>query len=537
MQSAKSPDFDIRHYWGMIQKRKYVSLAVALIVLSIFTWGSFIWPKTYEAVSTVAVEKSSLIDPLIKGVGVSSNLEGVLGNLKNNITSRNIIERVMKKLDLDAKSKNASQYESAIDEIRDNLHITVMQSGGRQADSGTALFTISYMGKNPKTVRDIVNTLVSEYIEENMGYRTTDAEGAYDFIKNQLLEYKTKVDESDKAIREFREKNPRMIPQNEPALLAKIDGLQTARMESEIRLKEQLRKKENLQKQLSGEKELTVAYVTREGTPQGRLDYLNNQLITLQAKYTENYPEVIKVKHEIDDLKRQLAEGKTSKSESSGSETSAMNPIYQQLRQDMSTTAADVDSLRARIAELSRQQGKLDNLLGKMPKEQEEWSKLQRDKNVYQKIYDELLNKLENAKVSKDLEVTNKTGAFRVVDPAILPPLPVKPNRVKMILLGFLFGILSGIGVVLGLEYLKPTFKDEGSIESLLKVPVLALIPTINTEEDKILCKKLDRRIIIATAAYLVVIGLVLIEEFLKTICWYQDPINFSWRYFLHEQD
>ena len=307
-----------------------------------------------------------------------------------------------------------------------------------------------------------------------------------------------------------------MIPQNEPAVLAKIDSLQTSRMESEIRLKEQLRKKENLQKQLSGEKELTVAYVTREGTPQGRLDYLKNQLITLQAKYTENYPEVIKVKHQIDDLKRQLAQGQTSQSESSGSETSAINPIYQQLREDLATTDAEVDSLRARIAELSRQQGKLDRLLGQMPKEQEEWSKLQRDKNVYQKIYDELMSKLESAKVSKDLEITNKTGAFRVVDPAILPPLPVKPNRVIMILLGFLFGILSGIGVALGLEYLKPTFKDEDSIESLLKVPVLALIPTINTEEDKILNKKLDRRIVVATATYLAVIGLVLIEEFLK---------------------
>jgi polysaccharide biosynthesis transport protein len=516
MQSGKSPDFDIRHYWGMILKRKYISLSVALAVLSIFTWGSFIWPKTYQAVSTVAVEKSSLIDPLIKGVGVSSNMEGVLGNLKNNITSRNIVERVMKKLDLDSNANNASRYESAIEEIRNNLNITVMQSGGRQADSGTALFTISYTGKDPKNVRDIVNSLVSEYIEENMGHRTTDATGAYDFIKNQLLEYKTKVEESDKAVREFREKHPRMVPQNEPALLGKIDGLQTSRMESEIRLKEQLRKRENLQKQLSGEKELTVAFVTRDGTPQSRIDYLNNQLMTLQAKFTENYPEVIKVKREIEDLKRQLAQGKTLKSESSGSETSAINPIYQQLREELARTDTEVDSLKARIAELSRQQGKFDGLLGQMPKEQEEWSKLQRDKNVYQKIYDDLLGKLENAKVSKDLEVTNKTGAFRVVDPAILPPLPVKPNRVIMILLGFVFGIVSGFGAVLGLEYLKPTFKDEGSIESLLKMPVLASIPRMSTEEDILLDQKLDRRIMIATAAYLFVIGLALIEEVLK---------------------
>ena len=93
-------------------------------------------------------------------------------------------------------------------------------------------------------------------------------------------------------------------------------------------------------------------------------------------------------------------------------------------------------------------------------------------------------------KVSKDLEVTNKAGAFRVVDPAILPLLPAKPNRVIMILFGIFVGILSGIGAVFGLEYLKPSFKDEGSIESLLKVPVLATIPKIITEEDQTHCPK-----------------------------------------------
>jgi polysaccharide biosynthesis transport protein len=511
----KTNDFNIQLYLGMILAKKNIALTVSLAVLSAFTWGSFIWPKTYEAKSTVAIESSSLIDPLIRGVGVSSNLEGGLNNLKNDITSRNIIERVLKKLDVDTNAKNPGQYEALIEGIKNNLNVIVIQGSGRQTDSGTALFTISYKGKDPKTVRDIVNTLVSEYIEEKMGYRTSDAQGAYEFIKNQLLEYKNKVEESDKVIREFREKNPHMIPQNETSILGKIETLQTAKMESDIRLKELIRKKENIQKQLTGEKELTVAFVTQEGTPQGRLNYLNNQLVALTAKYTDNYPEVIKVKHEIEELKKGITHEKAPGIERGGSETSAINPIYQQLREELSKTDMEVESLRTRVAEVSRQQHELEKRLGEMPREQEEWSKLQRDKNVSQRIYDELLQKLENAKVSKDLEVTNKAGAFRVVDPAVLPLLPAKPNRVIMILLGLLFGSLSGFGVVLGLEHLKPSFKDESSIETLLKVPVLATIPQITTEEDKLSARKQDRRVFIASAAYLFIIGLVLTREFL----------------------
>jgi polysaccharide chain length determinant protein (PEP-CTERM system associated) len=506
MQENTQP-LDIKRYIAIILRRKYIALSVGLAVLSICTWGSFFWPKTYESSSTVLIEKSSMIDPLIRGVGVSSGVEDRLGNLRNNITSRNILERVEKKLGLDTNAKNSSQYEGLIDNIRKNLNIIVQ---------GPDLFTILYRGNDPKTVRDVVNTLVSEYIEENVGYRRTDAYGAFEFIQSQLLEYKGKLEESDRATREFRERNPHMVPQSETTLLGRLEGFQTAKIEADIRFKELLRKRDNLQKQLSGEKELTVAFVTREGSPQARLNYLNNQLMLLMTKYTDDYPEVIKVKSEIGELKRQIAHAKDSRTEEgSGSETSAINPIYQQLKEDFAKTDAEIESLRARSGELSRQQQAAQGILGRMPKEQEEWSKLQRDRNVYQRIYDELLQKLENARVSKDLEVSNKTGSFRIVDPAILPTVPTQPNRVKMILLGIILGIASGIGAVFGFEYFNRSFKDEASIESELKLSVLATIPKIITEEDELSAKKLDRRVFTAAGAYLFVIGMVLVEEFL----------------------
>ena len=236
----------------------------------------------------------------------------------------------------------------------------------------------------------------------------------------------------------------------------------------------------------------------------------------LMTKYTDNYPEVIKVKSEIEELKRQIAQAKDSQQRDSGTETSAINPIYQQLKEDLAKTDAEIESLRAGSAELSRQQQAAQGILGRMPKEQEEWSKLQRDRNVYQKIYDDLLQKLENARVSKDLELTDKTTTLRIVDPAILPSLPIKPDRVKMIFLGILLGIASGIGSVFGIEYFDHSFKDEDSIESNLKLPVLATIPSIVTEADELSAKRLDRKVFIASGAYLFIICLVLVEEVLS---------------------
>jgi succinoglycan biosynthesis transport protein ExoP len=294
-----------------------------------------------------------------------------------------------------------------------------------------------------------------------------------------------------------------------------MESYQTQRIDADIKVKELMRKRESLKRQLSGEKELTVAMVTREGSPQARLDYLNSQLVILMTKYTNRHPDVLKTKAEIEELRRQISNAKASPSDVSGSETSTTNPIYQQLREELVKTDAEIDSLKGRSSELIRQQQEAKSVLGGMPKEQEEWSKLQRDRNVYQKIYDDLLQKLETARVSKDLESTGNVSSFKVVDPALLPIFPVKPDRIKLILLGIFLGAAAGIGAVIGLDYLNHAFKDEDSIESSLKLPVLVAIPSVVNESETLAVQEYDRKVLIAAAAYMGLILLVLIKEVL----------------------
>jgi succinoglycan biosynthesis transport protein ExoP len=508
MPNDETQPFDIRRILSAIEKRKYMAIAIGLFVVSAFTWSGFLMPKIYEADSTVSIEKDMVIKPLIQGVGVPVNDR--LVNLKSEITSQNIIEKVLNKLGV-VVNKESAKYYGMIAGIQKNLTITVK---GNERE--TNLFNISYRGRDPKQVANLVNTIVGVYIDENLHSRRADTSDAYNFIQSQVLEYKSKLEESDRQIREFKEKNPNLIPQSESTLLARLESQQTNKMESDLRLKELLRKKENLQKQLAGEKELTVAFVTREGSPQARLSYLNNQLMLLMAKYTDNYPEVIKIKSEIEELKKQIARAKASRIEGSGSETAAMNPVYQQLKEDLAKTDAEIESLRARTSELSRQQQQVQKVFGRMPKEQEEWTKLQRDRNVFQQIYDQLLQKLENAKVSKELEFSDKGEGFKIVDYATVPLYPIEPNRIKMILLGILLGIASGVGAVLGLDYLDHSFKNEESIEDTLKLPVLAAIPRIVTEADEASAKKLEFKVFAVSGAYLLVICLVLITELLS---------------------
>jgi hypothetical protein len=165
--------------------------------------------------------------------------------------------------------------------------------------------------------------------------------------------------------------------------------------------------------------------------------------------------------------------------------------------------------------ELAKQQDVGRQILGRMPREQEEWSKLQRDRNVFQRVYDDLLQKLENARVSKNLELADKSTTYRVVDPPLLPRVPVKPNRILLMFLGFVVGIGAGVGTAVGLDYYDYSFKDEDTLREGLNLPVLAAVPSVVTEADVLAETALDKKVFTAAVAYLSLIGLVLMAEIL----------------------
>jgi polysaccharide biosynthesis transport protein len=499
----------IKKYFGIVHRRRYLAIALGILVLSVFTWGSFLWPKTYQASATVSIQGTSQVNPLEQDVRAANSARDTkLRNLTNEIKSRYIVEKAVKNLGLQGDDGKIST--AFVNSVLNDVEVKVKGARGE-----TDLFNIIYRGKDPKQVADLVNALTETYISEYVSTRREDKSETFDFIQSQLLEYKNRLEESDSQLRSFKEKNPTLVPRSETTLMGRMENINMSQMESSIKINELIRKRDNLLKQLSGEKELTVAFVTREGTPQARLNQLNNQLIILMGKYTDNYPEVVKVKREIEELKKQIAQLREDDLKGAGgSETASLNPVYQQLREELSKTEAEIESLKGRMSELSKQEQKLQHFFGLMPREQEEWTKLQRDRNVYQQIYDQLLQKLENARVSMELEQANKGNIFNVVDPAIVPVFPVSPDRFKMILFGIVLGIIAGIGIPLYIDYADGSFKDAETVEGTLKLPVLSTIPMIVFEDDRQVSEQLDRKVYIASGAYCALIMVVMVGEF-----------------------
>jgi hypothetical protein len=127
---------------------------------------------------------------------------------------------------------------------------------------------------------------------------------------------------------------------------------------------------------------------------------------------------------------------------------------------------------------------------------------LERERDTTKKIYEDLLSTLRKSEVSAQIEVQDKAGAFRILDPAVVPTKPLSPNMVNIILLAIIAGIAAGGGIIWLADSADDSVK---SVETLKKMglPILAVISTMKTEQETAAIRKKDHMVYTIAGVYL----------------------------------
>ncbi len=404
-----STEFDIGRYLRLIYKRRILFALTAVTITTIVVLAAYLMPKVYEASSIIFIERNFLND-LIKNVTVTPSFEEKIKALSVVMKSRNLLMKVMGDLGLDLNNKSAEEIDNLLRNFQEKTEIKVELNRTNRNDMD--LFIVSYRCSDPQMASNYVNTLVRRYIVENLSRKRDETYGASRFLLEQINSFKEKLDRTEAEIARLLGDKGTM--RNERLLIA--------------------------QKKL------------------------NELLIT----YTENHPEVVKLRAEIEQLKE------------------TASPVG-------GDTAKGLAALHAGNKSVAD---------------------LERERDTTKKIYEELLATLGKSEVSTQVEVQDKAGAFRVLDPAIVPSKPVSPNVVRMILLGLLCGMCGAIGVILVMDKLDTSVRSLDTLKTL-GLPVLALIPTIETASDKVKARKRERVLYTAVGAYFIVIAAILSLEIL----------------------
>lgn len=497
----ESPRKELGKYLAMIVKRRYLFVVVALAVMSVFAWGGYLLPTKYEAKSTIFIEKT-VIGELVKGIAISPSIADKVRVLRYALLSRGLILRVMNDLDLDVKAKTPKQQELMIEDFQKRTEISV---------KGNDLFIVSIRDKDPRLATNYVNALVRRYLEENVSAKREESYGANRFLAEQLALFKQKLNKADEEVIKFRQKQGVAVAMDEEGIVKEIKVFKAQMDEGRMRRNELASTLRTVRIQMKSVQPTVSILSTKAGG--GSVQALENRIKLLLVSYTENYPEIVKLRAEIEAIKKQnkapAAGGVASE------EMTTVNPVYQQLEQAALQTEAEIQALNAKIGQLGGLIAERERELRNVPANKKLLADLEQERSTYKNMYAELQARAGVSEVSKQMEVGDKSAAFRIVDPAVVPVKPVSPDRVKLILAGIFLGIVGGFGGVLLREALDSSIKDLHTLKGL-GVTILAVIPKMTNAAEELEVQKRDRKVFIAAGCYFMVICLLLVHEILK---------------------
>ena len=458
--------------------RRLVVVAFVLVNAALLTAG-LTWPKYFEASTTILVEDRNIVQPLMQGAAVATDVSDLTRNARELIYGRRIMDRILERGGWSASAPSPVEQEFLIEAIKKR---TTVSNVGRN------LVKIEYRDTNPERAFRVTKNFAELFIQEGVAARAADARAAYVFIDKQAREYEAKLAQSEQEIREVRGSNVDARPVNEVELSARIALLNSRIETTTMELREAEIRRASLERQVSGEADATAG-ITREGQIRARIGESQTRLDALRLTYLDTHPDIVQLKLQIQDLTKALeserqrpTQGERGKGEMN---ESAMNsPIYQQLRRELSASQVTVDSLKARIAESQRllreeaQRGK------GVRSGDARLADLARDNQINREIYQDLLRRRERARVSMSLDDDRQGVTFNIQDPATLPQAPKGPRFWHFVLGGFVLGILAPFGLLFARMQLDPRVRIGDTIPKAHNVPVLATIPHLWTPDE-----------------------------------------------------
>ena len=504
--------------WLAILRRRFWWLLIPAILCAVAGFLlSLVLPKRYTSHTRVLVEAPIVPDSYVKPV-VSDDLNRRLASMQGEILSRTRLQHLVEQFGL-YKDVNRAPMEVLVDRLlsRTRLQHPVAQSGLYTKDVNQAPMEVlvdrlqksiqvtplaptpgtlspALLGFNidvtlgqAKLSQQVCTEITSLFMEQNLHLREQQAEDTTQFLAKQLDDAKAKLDEQDTKLAAFQSHYVGAQPGDEQTNLTLLAGL-TPQLEAVTQGLNQAQ-----QTKAFAESMLTQQLAAWKSSADGRspqtlqqqLSDLENQLPSLQARYTDKHPAVLKLKEEIAQLQKEVQDVPSQdQGQSVKQEVKAplVEPLQiQQLRAQLHQADLTVSQKKEEQKQLQQQIKTLQARIQLSPMVQQEFKALTRDYQTALNFYNELLKKRDEAQMATELERRQQGENFRMLDPPSFPEQPSFPNRGPFALGGLAVGLGLGAGLAYLVELRDKSLRKLRDVEVYLGVPTLAVIPSMES--------------------------------------------------------
>ena len=459
----------------VIRRRWYIIIPFCLLMIAGIC-SIFVLPKIYTSSTLILIQPQKVPEEFVRSL-VSADLDSRINTISQQITSRTNLEKIIKEFNMFPKPEHDRVFmEDKVEAIRGRISIDLIRE--RRRASADA-FSLSFKGKDPEVVKNVTNALANYFIDENLKFRQDRAVGTNVFLEGELSTMRNRLEELEKAIKDYRERNMGSLPEQLETNLRILDRLQVQLGEKQESLRDARNRLAMLENQIP---RIVAGTQTSEQPVQPGIgdstdpEQIREQLTSLKLRYTDKHPDVIRLTKMLADLE---AAGKNGAEPSTGlSALSASDRRqYEEIKREMKTLKAD-------ILEIANQIQAIEKRVEDTPKREQEILSLKRDYDNISETYNSLLGRKLEAEMSVNMERKQKGEQFRIIDPARKAERPSEPDMNKLFMLFIAAGLGIGCGLVFLLEYLDTSFRRPEEIESFLELPVLATVPVILHPKD-----------------------------------------------------
>jgi len=469
-------------YLAML-RRRWVLIAVLVFVGGPIAYGvSLFLPSRYVSTTLVLVQPQTVPEDIVKPFDTTSINER-LASMQQQILSRSRLEPIIRQFGLYPKDMNQVSIDELVGRLQKAIEVTPVAPMAETRASSLPGFFVNVTLDNPRSAQQVCTAITSMFIEQSLSVRVQHSAETTQFLTQQLADAKTELDQRDAALAAFKLKHSWELPDQEQTNLNLLTTLTSQLDAATQALARAQQDKTFASAQLT--QQIAAWQATQAGhnpdTLEQQLATLQTQLASLEARYTEDYPDVIKAKNDIAALKQKIAEDTATKS---ATEDRPQRPLAEPTQ--ITQLRAQLHNFDQTIGEKTKEQDQIkqqirlyQDRIQSSPLVEQQYKELTRGYQTALDSFNDLQKKQQQSQMATDLERQQQGEQFRVLDPANLPTAPAFPSRKKFALGGLGGGLALGLAIAFLLEMKDTSLRTERDVEFVLRLPVLALIPEI----------------------------------------------------------
>ena len=495
--------------------RRWLIVACLVTGWVIGTAVSWILPPRYRSETVILVEQQKVPEHYVES-NITADLQQRLQSMSEQILSRTRLLALIEKFNLYGGNANRVDQDALVDLMRKDIKIEMISAGGRP--DLLSAFKVSYSAAKPQLARDVTQELTTLFINENLQNREQLSEDTTAFLQSQLDEARQSLAEQEERLRQFRAQHAGELPEQMQSNLQILGGLQIqlqAATDSLSQAEQHNLYLRSLLNQYHGSRPGTNVVeggATPPIKPQAQLTALRAQLAELQGRYTDKYPDIIRIQQEIAEREAQQAKEGASATQAGAAEpeAGALNPETEesspviQLRSELSANEFQITNERAKIKRLEQLIETYHSRLNSTPERQQQAVAVTRDYDQSRSYYEALLSKKLQSEMATNLEKRRQGEQFRMIDPPSLPSRPYFPKRLACSLGGLAAGLALGLGIAMMLELLVPRLHEESELSEFVGSGYVLALPAFETAPE--LAQAHKRRVLEGVAAGLLAV-------------------------------